>query len=154
MIIARGRVSSACPQGLRVAPDGSTSLARNCRDCGRLGICAAGEIFFRPGRVAEIVGLPPDHVQLEVGDVVEICLSRRRVLLAAAATYGLLLACVGGGVAIVSLAAGIDSDALNACGCVAGFFTGATLLRLISVRHGRVFLPIIRRVDDSHAVSN
>jgi positive regulator of sigma E activity len=93
--------------------------------------------------------VPRGLEKLQVGDAAEICLSPRRALAAAAATYGVLLGWLAGGVAIASALAGADADALTASGCLIGLALGALTIRLIDRRHARSCLPVARRPGPS-----
>jgi positive regulator of sigma E activity len=108
--------------------------------------------LFR-GHASEVTCASAEQDELRVGDAVEICLSDGRVLLAAAVTYGVLLACITGSVAAVAMVAGMDSDALSAVACASGFAIGAVLIRLLGRRHDRLFVPTARRPAKHHSVS-
>jgi positive regulator of sigma E activity len=146
VIVAEGRVSSAQPGGLITCRADAGRGVAACGDCGQRGACVFLALALSGRREAPdvvCVGRAQDH--LRVGDGVEICLSARRALAAAVATYGVLLGCLGGSIGIATLLAVGDSDALTATASLIGLAVGVLALRLIERRHARSYLPVARR---------
>jgi positive regulator of sigma E activity len=143
-IVGHGQVRSAFQERLVLCR--STAPAERCGSCHSLESCGATvAALVRRSKSTEVICADRERDALQVGDAVEICLPPDRLLLAASATYGLLLAFVMGSVAIVESATGLDSDTFSAAACALGFAMGLLAMRRIDTRHGAWFVPRARR---------
>jgi positive regulator of sigma E activity len=146
MIIAEGRVRSVRPGSLVVRRANADRAWPGCEDCLEPGACALLALALSGRRASrEVICAPRGPEALQVGDAAEICLSPRRALAAAVATYGVLLGWLAGGVAMASSLAGTHADALTASGCLMGLAFGVLTIRLIDRRYAHRCLPVARR---------